>query len=147
MRAIATIGLLFLLCACALGQILEVKGGDSTLMQSTGGDVKAYFGSSTSEAGVGFAGGQMRFGFGEQLTFHKWDVFAGDRVIPFALPTDFNPAYFGFMARGIEASREWQKSDLTVFTGSTATMYETPFFSSASSEQFTSLLFYKRKLS
>jgi hypothetical protein len=85
------------------GQTVEVQGGLSQLLESSGGSVKVYgtdgsisqFGIGNIEGGPTLYGGSVTKPFGDGFVGT-----AGDQFLNFGVPTDLAPSQYGFAARG-----------------------------------------------
>ncbi len=133
--------LLLLLQAQSPAQIIDLKGGDSTMFDAGGGSVILHFPDSTQTLGAGFAGGQFRWGANSKFDWHKWNMTAGDNYLGLTVGTGL-----AVPLRGLTADRKWKNQKLTVFAGAVGQIYSFPFFSATSVHNFGSGILYQRKL-
>src|ERR1700722_11162630 len=105
-------------------QVVEVKGGDSTMFDAAGGNVILHFPNSTETFGAGIADGRLHLGISSSFDSRQWSFTAGDAYLGFAVGTGL-----AVPVRGLTAVRKWKKQKLTVFTGAVGQFYSFPYFS------------------
>jgi hypothetical protein len=142
----APILLVMLLGAGASAQVFRVQGGESTMLNAQGGSVEFKAPNYDGSVGLGFFNGQLQFGAEGRYLFHGYTVLAGDRSIPFTLPTDVFDSSHYFSARGIGVTRTNERDRFYVFGGTTSTWLGTGFFNAATSESPVGIFLYERKL-
>jgi hypothetical protein len=137
--------LLLLLLLALLGashaQVVELKGGDSTMFDAGGGSVVLHFPNSTETVGVGIASGQLHLGVSSSFDWHQWNFTAGDDYLGLTAGTGL-----AVSLRGLTAKRKWKKQTLTLFAGAAGQFYSFPYFSATSVNQFGTGMFYEREL-
>jgi len=138
--------LLFLLLLLALpgasqAQVIELKGGDSTMFDAGGGSVVLHFPNSTETFGAGIAAGQFHYGISSAFDLHQWHLTAGDNYLGITAGTGL-----AVPLRGLTAERKWKKQALTLFTGAAGQIYSFPYFSATSVDHFGMGILYQRTL-
>jgi hypothetical protein len=143
-----TVGPLFLLLLLLLAlpgashaQVVELKGGDSTMFDAGGGSVVLHFPNSTETLGAGIAGGQFHFGVSSSFDWHQWHLTAGDDYLGLTVGTGL-----AIPLRGLTAERKWKTQTLTFFSGAAGQFYSFPYFSATSVNHFGTGTLYQRKL-
>lgn len=132
-----------LVAATAHGQLLEISGGDSSLMQGAGGAVKAYLPGSTITAGAGIVDGHFAVGFSDEFDWRKSHVTAGDSSFGYAVE---NVGGAGIQVRGLSIQRQQGNQSFAAFAGSTGVAYSLPFFNTGTNQHAGAGLFYRRKV-
>ncbi len=136
---------LFLLFAAlqgtSLAQVVEVKGGDSSMFDAGGGSVVLHFPNSTETFGAGIADGQLHYGASSSFDWHQWKMTAGDDYLGLTVGTGL-----AVSLRGLTAERQWKKQKLTVFAGATGQFYSFPYFSATSVNHSGTGILYQRTL-
>jgi hypothetical protein len=135
-----------MLSCSANAQVFRVQGGTSSLLNAEGGSVEFKAPNYDGSIGLGFYNGKVQFGAETRYLFHGYTLLAGDDNVPFTLPTDVFDSSHYFSARGIGATRKFEKSSLYAFAGATSTWFGTGFFNAASSNDPVGIFFYERKL-
>jgi hypothetical protein len=135
-----------MLSCSANAQVFRVQGGTSSLLNAEGGSVEFKAPNYDGSIGLGFYNGKVQFGAETRYLFHGYTLLAGDDNVPFTLPTDVFDSSHYFSARGIGATRKFEKSSLYGFAGATSTWFGTGFFNAASSNDPVGIFFYERKL-
>lgn len=128
-------------------QVITLTGGNSSLFQAGGGSISVFGAGYQCTAGAGTADGQFMQGglCAYQTPFGSYMV--GDNRINFQLPTDiFDNSHF-LLVRGLGLARVQPKSELTVFAGTSAVQYDSPFFNGAKFSTPTGLVFWKKQIS
>jgi hypothetical protein len=133
---------LFLAAGPARAQVIELHGGDSSIFSAAGGGATLYFPNSTADISLGVAAGHLVAGFSDQREWRGWHITIGDH--PFGFP--IGTTGLGITTRGLTFERRGDRQTLSVFVGTSAWGYYTPFFSSAESKNFGVGLFYRRDL-
>lgn len=133
--------LLLALPGASQAQVVELKGGDSTMFDAGGGSVILHFPNSTETIGAGIANGQLHFGVSSSFDWHQWHLTAGDDYLGLTVGTGL-----AVPLRGLTAERQWKKQKLTVFAGAAGQFYSFPYFSATSVNQFGTGILYQRKL-
>jgi len=137
------LALLFALIASpALAQTIELKAGDSSLLDASGGSVVFYLPSSTVELGAGVSGGRFVGSATEHFETHGFDIYAGDRQL--FLTT--GSAGLSLAERGVEVERKSAKQTISFFAGATGQAYSAPFFSGIEAHEFGAGYSYRREL-
>jgi len=133
--------LLSLTRAVLSAQVIELKGGSSSLYQSQGGTVLVHGPGFNASAGGGTIGG--KFYGGAQLVkgTERSTFILGSDDIAFDLPTDIFDS--GHYITGIGAGFRTIVHDtpLYLFLGATSTGFDTPFFEGARAENPAAILF------
>ena len=122
-------------------QIIELKGGDSTMFGAGGGNAILHFPHSTETFGAGIVDGQFHFGVSSSFDWQKWNVTAGDDYLSLTAGTGLVVPI-----RGLTAERRWKKQKLTLFTGAAGQIYSFPYFLATSVRHFGTGMFYQNKL-
>jgi hypothetical protein len=133
--------LLLALLGASQAQVVELKGGDSTMFDAGGGSVVLHFPNSTETIGVGIADGQLHFGVSSSFDWHQWHLTAGDDYLGLTVGTGL-----AVPLRGLTVERKWKKQTLTVFAGAAGQFYSFPYFSATSVGHFGAGIVYQRKL-
>ena len=133
--------LLLALPGASHAQVVELKGGDSTVVDAGGGSVVLHFPNSTETFGVGIANGQLRWGASSSFSWQQWRLTAGDDYLGFTVGTGLVVPL-----RGLTAERKWEKQKLTLFAGAAGQFYSFPYFSATSVNHFGTGAFYQLKL-
>jgi len=129
-----------------MAQVFRVQGGTSSLLNAEGGSVEFKAPNYDGNIGLGFYDGHVQFGANTRYLFNGYTLLAGDNNVPFGLPTDVFDSSHYFSARGIGATRKFEKSSFYAFAGTTSTWFGTGFFNAASSNDPVGIFFYERKL-
>jgi hypothetical protein len=124
-RPFRSLLLLLLLASPALGQVVELKAGDSTLYDAAGASAVIYLPTQTITAGVGVDSGHFVIGLQSQFAFHGWDAVAGDSEL--YLTT--GQAGVAEALRGLAVSKHDDTQALTLFAGLTGSAFTVPYFS------------------
>jgi hypothetical protein len=140
-RALFLFLLVVVFSGCTHAQIIELKGGDSTLFDAAGGNVIFHFPNSTESFDAGIAAGHLHLGVDASFDWHQWNWTLGDDYLS---PT----IGIGLVVplRGVTAVRRWEKQKLTLFTGAAGQLYSFPYFSATSVDHFGLGIFYQNKL-
>ncbi|HTR67226.1 MAG TPA: carboxypeptidase-like regulatory domain-containing protein [Terriglobales bacterium] len=128
-------------------QIFKLQGGDSSLLDASGGSIDFKASNYQGSLGAGFFQGRFALGTSLQTQFRGYTWVAGDDNVQFDLPTDIFDGGHYFTARGAGFSKGDADNRLFVFGGVTSTWLGTGFFSSAQAEDPAGILFYQRRLS
>lgn len=131
-----------LLASVASGQTVEVKVGDSTLMDNAGAAVTAYFPSATADLSMGMANGHFVLGADLKRQWRGWDVAIGDTAYSFSMPG----SGLGLATRGISFTKKTNKQSLTVFIGLAGQMYSAPYFETVNGHNFGTGLMFRRQV-
>jgi len=132
---------LLLLASPAVAQVLELQGGDSSILNAAGGRLFAYFPNDTVTASVGLLNGHFVYGASVETLFHGWDVKAGDDPLGISIPG----AGLYAPIRGVTATRVTKKFIFTVFAGGTGDYFSPGFFQSMQAQHFGTGAFLQRK--
>jgi len=128
-------------------QVITLSGGNSSLFQAGGGSISIFSGSSQCTLGAGTAGGQLMQGGLCTYQTSLGTYMIGDSRIGFQLPTDiFDSSHF-LLVRGLGLNRARSTSELTVYLGTSAVQYDSPFFNGARFSTPTALVFLNKRLS
>jgi hypothetical protein len=130
-------------------QVIDLAGGNSTVMDAVGGEATIYLPNSETQIGYGLMDGRPIFGMTERTRVAGFNLVGGDTTLPAALPSDFSGGSFGFYARGVSAERDRIGEDkLLVFAGETSQFYGFPMtFGSKTTGDYMSMVSYERTLS
>jgi hypothetical protein len=132
-----------LLLACtARAQTIEVKAGDSTLMNDAGVAATAYFPDATADGSVGLANGHVVLGADLKQNWHGWDVLLGDTEFNFTMPG----SGLGLATRGVSFTKHNDKRTVTFFIGAAGQMYAAPYFQSVNVKNFGAGFTFKQQL-
>jgi len=137
--------LLLVAVETARAQIIELRGGSSSLFRAHGGSLQIYASRYTGEVSIGLLD-RPRVGFLVRTPQGHFIWSAGDQMIPFVLPTDTINRSYAFWGRGLSAARKDTRSNLLLYAGATSTGFLVPFLSAARAEKPTALAFYERQL-
>jgi hypothetical protein len=129
----------------AAGQVFQVTGGSSSLMNAEGGSVEVHAANYTGRIDLGYLDGPG-LGFFFSRPYKDSQLGAGDQQIPFLLPTDLFDRSFYFLGRGMSLTRNVD-GRLFVFAGTTSDGYSAPFLNIAHSDTPAGAVFYERQLS
>jgi hypothetical protein len=140
-RLILLLLLLVALRGASYGQIIELRGGDSTMFGAGGGNAILHFPKSTETFGAGIADGHFHFGVSSSFDWQKWNVTAGDDYLSLVTGTGLVVPI-----RGLTTERRWKKQKLTLFAGAAGQFYSFPYFSATSVHHFGSGMLYQNKL-
>jgi hypothetical protein len=143
---------LMILCIVALafshpaaGQVFQLTGGSSSLMNAEGGSVEVHAENYTGRIDLGYLNGPS-LGFFFSRPYKDSQLGAGDQQIPFLLPTDLFDRSFYFLGRGMSLTRN-VNGRLFVFAGTTSDGYSAPFLNIARADTPAGAIFYDRQLS
>lgn len=139
--------LLCLVCpGRATGQVFQMTGGASSLLNAEGGSLEVHAENYTARIDLGYFG-KPSLGFYFSHPFKSGVLGTGDQQVPFALPTDlFDHSYY-FLARGVSFSRNVQDGRLFVFGGTTSNGFFAPFLNIARADTPSGAVFYEKQLS
>jgi hypothetical protein len=128
-------------------QVIEVHGGTSTLYDSQGGAIEIK--GNTYDASLGAGTTSSRFMGGAALTkhFESTTLTLGSEVIPFNLPTDIFDSTHFLTALGGSLRAKRPDSDLLVFGGMMAELFNGPFFQSAQGKEPAAIMIFDGKVS
>jgi hypothetical protein len=129
----------------AAGQIFQLTGGSSSLMNAEGGSVEVHAANYTGRIDLGYLDGPS-LGFYFSRPYKDSQIGAGDQQIPFLLPTDLFDRSFYFLGRGMSLTRNVD-GRLFVFAGTTSDGYSAPFLNIARTDTPAGAIFYDRQLS
>jgi hypothetical protein len=142
-----------MLCAICLawpnrtiGQVFEVTGGSSSLLNAEGGSLTVHAEDYTARVDLGYFG-KPSLGFYFSHPFQAGVLGAGDQQIPFVLPTDLFDQSFYFMARGMSFSKVVPDGHLFAFAGATSDGFFAPFLNIARTDTPSGAIFYEKQLS
>lgn len=124
MKHAALIVVLWCLPACS--QVLEITGGQSSLLNSAGVGVTSYFANSTATLGAGIVNGHLAFGASDTFPFRGYQVTAGDAAFGFGVQ---GVGGLGIVSRGLTITRQSPTTTSSAFVGATGLGYTLPFFS------------------
>ena len=130
----------------ASGQIFELTGGSSSLLNAEGGSLEVHARNYSGRIDLGYLG-RPSLGFSFSRPFKRSLIEVGDEQIPFLLPTDLFDHSFYFIGRGMSVSRKTDHGNLFVFAGTTSNGYLAPFLNVARNDTPASAIFYERQLS
>ncbi|WP_263381352.1 hypothetical protein [Granulicella arctica] len=129
----------------ASAQVIEVKGGTSTLFQSQGGTILLHGPGINASAGAGLVSGKF-FGGAKLVKGTKRSQFIlGVDNIPFDLSTDIFSAGHYLTGVGAGVRTEAHGTKLYAFLGATSTSFDSPFFEGVRAERPAAIFFASRK--
>jgi hypothetical protein len=127
-------------------QVFEVGGGTSSLVQGSGGSITTHAASYDLTLGAGSLQGHLVEGARLVKATPQAKYIIGDNQIAFQLPTDIFDASHFLLARGVGVQTTHNGTNTLAFAGATATAYSSPFFTGATTDNFTGVLFVQKKL-
>lgn len=133
--------LILLFCMPAGAQVVQLTGGQSSLLDSAGAGATFYLPHSTAYVGAGCAYGHCGAGIADTFTVHGWDAIAGDSSFGFSVAG----AGLSTQVRGLQLQRVRPQDTAAVFVGGAGLGYGAGFFTANSVQRFGAGLFYKRK--
>ncbi len=128
------------------GQVFQVTGGSSSLLNAEGGSLQVHASNYTGRIDLGYLG-RPSLGFSFLRPYKAALIDAGDQQIPFSLPTDLFDHSFYFLGRGVSVAEKPHGDRLFVFAGMTSNGYFAPFLNVARIDTATGAIFYEKKLS
>jgi hypothetical protein len=128
------------------GQVFQLAGGSSSLLNAEGGSVEVHAENYTGRLDLGYLG-RPSLGFFLSRPYKTAVLGAGDQQIPFVLPTDLFDHSFYFLGRGVSLTRNVGDSRLFVFAGTTADGYFAPFLNVARIDTPSGAIFYEKQIS
>jgi len=132
--------------AASRAQLIELKGGTSTVFQTSGATASIETDRYKGWLGLGWRDG-LAGGFGLTEELGGTLLQLGDQPVPVALPTDiFNPSIY-FLGTGFAVRRDGPKDQFEIFTGLTANRYGAPFLSVSEPDRFSFAAFLHHALS
>jgi hypothetical protein len=146
LRIVLACGIALVCSRAANGQVFELTGGSSSLLNAEGGSLEIHAPTYRGRIDLGYIG-RPSLGFYFSRPFKNWLLGAGDQQIPFLLPTDlFDHSYY-FIGRGISFSRNVTAGKLFIFAGTTSNEYSAPFLNITRNDTPAGAIFYERQLS
>jgi hypothetical protein len=130
----------------AAGQVFQLTGGSSSLLDAEGGSVEVHANHYTARIDLGYLG-RPSLGFFLSRPYKTAVLGAGDQQIPFVLPTDLFDSSFYFLGRGMSLTRNVAGSRLFVFAGATTDGYFAPFLNVARADKPSGAIFCEKQLS
>jgi hypothetical protein len=130
----------------AVGQVFQLTGGSSSLLNAEGGSLEVHANNYTARIDLGYLG-RPNFGFFLSRPYKTSILGAGDQQIPFVLPTDLFDSSFYFLGRGMSLTRNAGGSRLFVFAGATTDGYSAPFLNVARIDTPSGAMFFEKQLS
>jgi hypothetical protein len=137
---------LFFVAAVASGQVFQLVGGTSSMLNAHGGSLGLQANKYAARLDLGYFG-RPSVGFSYLRPYRGSVIGAGDQQIPFVLPTDLFDHSFYTFGRGVSVLRKAKTSQIFVFAGSTANGLAAPFLNIARMDTASGMLFYERQLS
>jgi hypothetical protein len=141
--ALAAVFLIFV--PRSAGQVIQLSGGSSTLMETQGGSVQVDSENVHGSFGLGWHDG-LRTGFLAESNFNGTKLSLGDNIIPFVLPTDIFDTSYYMWGRGVGLRRELGGGDALFFAGYTSESLNTPFLNTAIPDDPVVAFFYRHPL-
>lgn len=142
--------LLLLVCLLSpsspLAQVIEAKGGSSSLFGASGATVSFETARYAASASLGWHDGPLA-GFYLAAPLGNGLLGLGDQTIPLVVPTDIFNSGFYFLGRGASYRISSARGSLFLFSGASSSRLGTPFFAAATPVRFAAALFYTRPLS
>jgi hypothetical protein len=146
LRAVIVCAIASVCSGPAAGQVFELTGGSSSLLNAEGGSLEVHAANYTGRIDLGYLG-RPSLGFAFSRLYKKSLIGVGDQQIPFVLPTDLFDHSFYFLGRGMSLSRKVTGGKLFLFAGATSNGFFVPFLNIARSDTPASAIFYERQLS
>lgn len=122
-------------------QLIQVAGGDSTLVPSQGGAINFQGKNYDGYLGAGDINGSFRMGALLNTTFDSYKLTMGDDPIRLQLPTDIFDSSHYFIARGVGVGTRKRGVQIFSFIGKTAFAIGGPLFQAAVPEQPVGVLY------
>ncbi|MGH9505057.1 MAG: hypothetical protein ACRD20_19560 [Terriglobales bacterium] len=138
MRVLAII---VLLAGSALGQVIALTGGSSSLLEGTGAGATLYFPSSTTYLAGGCSSTGCGFGIAESFRARGIDWVLGDRNFS----ANVAGGGAGVNVRGVSGDLTRGKLRLTAFLGGTGDARTTPFFQTGNAQKLGAGMALERK--
>ncbi|MBZ5565837.1 MAG: carboxypeptidase-like regulatory domain-containing protein [Acidobacteriia bacterium] len=129
-----------------LAQSLNAAGGTSSFLQASGFQVDYQWQPVSGWMGLAAADGLHVGGF-LGTTYRGFDLGAGDRYYPFVLDTDVFDQSYIFYGRGLSVGHHSANERWTLFGGTTALPFTTPFLRAYETDTAAGAFFYERRLS
>ncbi len=127
-------------------QSLTAAGGTSSFLQASGFQVDYPWQPVSGWAGLAVTDGPHVGGF-LGTTYRGFDLGAGDRYYPFVLDTDVFDQSYIFYGRGLSVGHHSADERWTLFGGTTALPFTTPFLRAYETDTAAGTFFYERRLS
>ncbi len=143
--AVCAFAIVFVWACPAAGQVFQLTGGASSLLDAEGGSFEIHAADYTGRIDLGYLGGPS-LGFFLSRPYKSSILGAGDQQIPFVLPTDLFDRSFYFLGRGASLTRNAGDSRLFVFAGTTTDGYFAPFLNIARNDTPSGAIFYEKQL-
>jgi hypothetical protein len=148
LRAIGVGFTLFLAISwCASAQVLEVRGGNSSLYEAGGGAVELHTQDYNFVAGAGTESGHIEYGARLEREVGNTRYIVGDDHVNFRLPTDIFGSTPYLYTRGVSVKTNLQGNDLLLFGGVESNVYSTPLFDGGTLGEGLGFVSLHRKLS
>jgi hypothetical protein len=145
-RWLWTLLILAVAAPAASGQVIQIQGGSSSLLDAYGGSFELHAGDSTGRFDLGFMG-RPELGFSFTKPYHGWKYTVGDRIIPFVLPTDQFSRSSYFLGRGLSLEKREGGDRMLLYVGTTSSGFRTPYVNLARSQEAVELVFYEHQIS
>jgi hypothetical protein len=145
-RWLGTLLILAVAAPAASGQVIQIQGGSSSLLNAYGGSFELHAGDSTGRFDLGFLG-RPELGFSFTKPYHGWNYTVGDRIIPFVLPTDQFSRSSYFLGRGLSLEKREGGDRMLFYVGTTSLGFRTPYVNLARSQDAVELVFYEHQIS
>ncbi|HEY2647041.1 MAG TPA: carboxypeptidase regulatory-like domain-containing protein [Candidatus Acidoferrales bacterium] len=130
----------------AAGQVFQLTGGSSSLLDAEGGSLEVHADHYTARIDLGYLG-RPSLGFFVSRPYKTAVLGVGDQQIPFLLPTDLFDTSYYFLGRGMSLTRNVAGNRLFIFAGGTTDGYFAPFLNVARGNRPSGAIFYERQLS
>jgi hypothetical protein len=130
----------------AAGQVFQLTGGSSSLLDAEGGSLEVHANHYSARIDLGYLG-RPSLGFFLSRPYKSSIIGAGDQQIPFLLPTDLFDTSYYFLGRGMSLTRNVAGNRLFIFAGGTTDGYFAPFLNVARANKPSGAIFYERQLS
>jgi hypothetical protein len=162
------LAILILFAASAHAQVVEVAGGSSTLLESSGAAATFHFQNSTEMLSVGDSNGKLGLGFADTRDFHGWTLTTGDK--PFSATA--GNAGTGIGVRGLSLTRHVDGREcrgpepamrepifgvgspcwvhgftVTFFVGASGPSYASPYYQATTAQHFGAGIFAEYEVS
>lgn len=148
LRAVGVVVTLFIaMSCCASAQVLEVRGGNSSLYEAGGGAVELHTPDYNFAMGAGTEAGHIEYGARLEKEVGNTRYVAGDDHVNFRLPTDIFDSSPYLYTRGLSVKTNLQGTDVLLFGGVESNVYSTPLFDGGTMGEGLGFLALHRKLS
>lgn len=131
-----------LLAATVPAQVLEITGGQSTLMGGAGAGVTAFLPNQTVKLGVGTAGGHFAVGVSDSFSFRGFSTTVGDSSFGYSVD---GIGGAGLQVRGLSIQQARPDETFAAFVGSTGSAYQLPFYSAGTNQHLGAGVYWHKR--